>query len=161
LGPHRSARIGSSLIGAVGVGAFLTGFLTLDCRQIDTGCENASGQATAHVVGAAPTLLLLLVEPFVLARALRLAPRWPDLRARMLALGFGTIAGLIGGSLVGNGLGQYLMFVPWFAWIALLAVRMLQLAREAEPVSDISPGVNVITPPGARDSRRAIVGSDK
>jgi hypothetical membrane protein len=51
-GRHPSARIGSFRIGVVGVGIFLTGFFTLDCREIDAGCEITSWQATAHVITA-------------------------------------------------------------------------------------------------------------
>lgn len=40
LGRHRSARIRTFLIGLVGVGLFLTGIFTVDCREIDAGCSS-------------------------------------------------------------------------------------------------------------------------
>jgi hypothetical protein len=128
VGRHPSARIGSLLVGVVGLGIFLTGFLTLDCREIDAECENTSWQATAHVITAGPTLLGLVLSPFVVARALKQSPRWRDLRVPTLVLGIGTIAAAIAGSAIGEGLGQYAAVIVWFAWITVLAVRMFRLA---------------------------------
>jgi hypothetical protein len=136
LGRHTSARISAFLVGAVGIGVFLTGFFTLDCREIDTACENTSWEAVGHVIVAVPTLLMMIATPFVIARALKSAPRWRDLRRPTLVLGGITIAAGIGGSAIGEGLGRYLAFISWFTWITLLAIRMLRLAREdaAEPM---------------------------
>lgn len=136
LGRSRSGRIGSLLVAALGVGAFLTGFFTLDCREIDAGCTNSSWQADAHVAVAVPALLALLLAQFVLARALRLAPQSRDMRPPTIALGVVTVVGFFAGSAIGEGLGQYLAFLPWFAWIALLSVRMLRLSGEGVPVSE-------------------------
>jgi hypothetical protein len=48
-----------------------------------------------------PTLLGLVLSPFVLDGALKQSPRWRDLRAPTLALGVGTIAAAIVGSAIG------------------------------------------------------------
>jgi hypothetical membrane protein len=126
LGPHPSARIGSGLVGATGVGIFLSGFLRLDCRHIDQGCAQESWHATAHGADAGFTVLALVLAPFVLARALKLAPRWQDLWLPTLAFGIGTIAAAIAGGAVGAGLASLLGVLPWFIWITILAIRLLR-----------------------------------
>jgi hypothetical protein len=131
LGRHRSARIGSSLIGVVGVGTFLTGFLTLDCREIDTPCENTSWQATGHLIVAGLISLALLVSPFVVARAMKVTAAWRDLRIPSVIFGVLTVVGAGLGSAVGVGIGQYTAVMTWFAWIIILALRMLGLATAA------------------------------
>lgn len=131
LGRRLSARIGASLIGVVGVGTFLTGFLTLDCRQIDTACENASWQATGHLIVAALISLALFAAPFVIARALKFTSAWRDLRVPSVTLGVLTIVGAVVGSTAGEGIAQYAAVFVWFAWVTILAVRMLGLTRTA------------------------------
>jgi hypothetical protein len=126
---HRSARIGSVLVAVAGVGVFLTGFLRLDCRQIDPGCEDSSWHAVAHNTVAGLTILALVLAPFVLARALKLTLRWRDLWVPTLAFGIGTIVAAVAGSAAGEGLGSLLPVLIWFIWIAVLAIRMLRLAR--------------------------------
>jgi hypothetical protein len=134
LGRHRSARIGAILVGIVGVGLFLTGVFTLDCRQIDAGCADAdvSGQASAHLGVGLATALALLISPFVVARAVKFADDWRDLRLLSVVLGCLAIVGAVAGSAVGEGLGQYLMVIAWFAWLTVLAIRMHRLARASQ-----------------------------
>lgn len=135
LGRRWSGRIGCLLIAVVGVGFFLSGFFTLDCREIDAACESSSWQASAHVAVAAPAGLALLASPFVVARALRFEPRWRDLRKPAVGLGVATVVGLLAGSAVGVGLGQYLAVVAWCSWISVLAFRMLRLAEHEASVT--------------------------
>ena len=130
VGRHRSARIGSVLIAMVGVGVFTSGFLRLDCRAIDVGCENVSWHAILHGTNSGITLLVLALAPFVLARAFKVAQRWRDLWLLTLGVGIGTIAAAVVGSAVGEGLGQFLASSVWFAWIAVLGLRMRHLPRE-------------------------------
>jgi len=131
LGRQRSARIGTSLIGVVGVGTFLTGFLTPDCRTIDTACENTSWQATGHLIVAGLISLAVLASPFVIARAMKVTAEWRDLRAPSVILGVLTIVAAVVGSVVGEGIGQYAAVITWFAWITILAARMLRLGTAA------------------------------
>ena len=133
VGRHRSARIGSGLLAAVGVCVFLTGLCRLDCRQIDPGCENSSWHAAAHNAVAGLTVLALVLAPFVLARALKLTQRWRDLWLPTLAFGIGTIVAAVAGSVVGEGLGSLLAVLVWFIWITVLAIRMLRLAAATPP----------------------------
>jgi hypothetical membrane protein len=129
LGRHPSARIGSSLVGAAGVGIFLSGFFRLDCRHIDRGCDQVSSwHAVAHNIDGGFTVLALVLAPFVLLRALKLAPHWRDLWVPTLAFGIGTIVAAIAGGAVGDGLASLLGVLVWFAWITVLAVRMFRLS---------------------------------
>lgn len=135
LGGHRSARIGTGLVAAVGLGFFLTGIFTLDCREIDTGCENNSWQASVHLTVAGLLVLALFLSPFVVARALRFAEGWRDLRVPSLVCGVLTVAAAIAGSVLGEGLGAYAAVVPWFAWITILSVRMLRVAQPGDALA--------------------------
>ena len=48
LGTGWLARVGAGGLAVLGVLRFSEGFLRLDCRGIDAGCENDSWQADAH-----------------------------------------------------------------------------------------------------------------
>jgi hypothetical protein len=141
LGRHHSARIGAFLVGVVGAGLFLTGFLTLDCREIDSGCsgDDVSWQANGHMMVAILTVLALLVAPFVVARAMKFAAAWRDLRVPTVMFGVVTIVGGVAGSVVGAGLGQYVLVAVWFAWVTVLALRMFRLSRAASQRTPSAP----------------------
>jgi hypothetical protein len=128
VGDHASARIGSILVAVVGVGAFVSGFLRVDCRQIDRGCDDTSWHAVGHNITGGITILALVLAPFVLARAFKHAPSWHDRWLPTLGAGIGTVVAAIVGGAIGEGLGQFLAQSLWFAWIALLALRMLRLS---------------------------------
>lgn len=129
LGRHPSARIGSALVALAGVCIFLTGFLRLDCREIDAGCGNSSWHAQSHLALAALTALVLVLAPFVVARALKLTESWRDLWVPTLAFAIGTVVAGVAGSAVGGGVGSLLAALVWFTWVAMLAVRMLRQTR--------------------------------
>jgi hypothetical protein len=131
VGDHLSARIGSILIALVGAGVFISGFLRLDCGRINPGCEDTSWHAAGHNINSGITVLALVVAPFVLSRAFKLAPSWHDRWLPTLGAGIATVAAAIVGGAVGEGLGQFLALSVWFAWIALLALRMLGLSVSA------------------------------
>jgi hypothetical membrane protein len=144
VGRHLSARIGSVLIAIVGVAIFTSGFLRLDCRAIDAGCKNDSWHAILHGTNSGITLLALALAPFVFARAFKVAQRWRDLWLLTLGVGIGIIAAAVVGGAVGEGLGELLPVFLWFAWIAVLALRMRRLAREVPPSGEErSPSVVV------------------
>ena len=136
VGRHASARIGSILLAIVGVGLSLAGAFRIDCRAIDAGCDKPwdSSHGTAHGIAAGIATLAFVLAPFVLARALKLTPLWRRLWVPTLAFGFGTIAALLVGGAFGQGLSDLLSAAVWLAWIAVLAFRMVLLARD---VTDI------------------------
>lgn len=102
LGRHLSARIGTALVATAGVCIFLTGLIRLDCREIDAGCGNWSWHAQSHLALAAITALVLVLAPFVLARALKLTQNWRNLWVPTLAFAIGTVvAGVAGGAWAG------------------------------------------------------------
>lgn len=131
LGGHPSARIGCGLLAAAGVLVFLTGVFRLDCREIDSDCGNSSWHAQGHFAVAGLTALVLVLTPFVMTRALKVAPDWHDLWLPTLGFAIGTVVAGFAGSAVGGGLGSLLVALVWFAWVAMLAVRMLRLTRAA------------------------------
>lgn len=137
VGDHLSARIGSILITVVGLGVFLSGFLRLDCRQIDSGCEDTSWHAVGHNINGGITVLALVLAPFVLARAFKLAPSWHDRWLLTLVAGIGTVVAAIVGGAIGEGLGQFLALSLWFAWIALLALQVLRLSRKSAAAASL------------------------
>jgi hypothetical protein len=100
----------------------------LDCRHIDRGCEHESWHALTHGADAGLTVLALVLARFVLARALKLAPRWRQLWLPTLAFAVGTIAAAVAGGIVGAGLASLPGPLVWFAWITMLAIRMLRLS---------------------------------
>lgn len=124
LARSRSGRVGTLLVGAVGVGIVVTGLATLDCRTMDPGCNNDSPEAAVHLITAGLLGLCVLISPFVVARAVKQIPQWGGLRRPTLILGFITVVGAVGGGVVGAGLSAYAGFAPWFTWIFVLALRM-------------------------------------
>jgi hypothetical protein len=79
LGPGLLARLGVLGLALLGVTRFLEGFLRLDCRGIDEGCENTSWQADAHGIESGVGAALFFLVPPVLAFAFRRLPEWRDL----------------------------------------------------------------------------------
>jgi len=59
---------------------------------------------------------------------MKLTAVWRDLRVPSVILGVLTVVGAGLGSAVGEGIGQYTAVTTWFAWITILALRMLGLA---------------------------------
>jgi hypothetical protein len=58
---------------------FLEGFLRLDCRGMDEGCENTSWRADGHRIESRIAAALVLLVPPVLAFAFRRLPQWRNL----------------------------------------------------------------------------------
>ena len=129
VGDRFSGRAGSILIAVVAIGAFASGFLRLDCRQMDAGCEDSSWQAVGHNINSGIVILALALAPYVLARAFSRSPKWHDRWLLTLGVGIGLFPAVVGGGAIGEGLGQFLPQTLWFAWIAVLAVRMFHLSK--------------------------------
>ena len=129
LGSSRMARAGVSLLAIVAIDQFLDGFLRLDCRALDPGCaqQPASWHAVAHVIESTVTIFSLLVVPFVFAWALRRVSGWADLSRPTLLFGVAAIVAVFGLTILAEGIGPRAAATIWFAWVALLAYRLLRL----------------------------------
>lgn len=143
-----SGRVGVIALGVVGLGIFLDGWLRLDCRSIDAGCDAGRGadpswQASAHSIESLITILGLAVSAFALARAFTKTPRWGHLATVSLVAGIITVAGVVtmiilaGLDSPGQGLINRLALTVWFGWLALVAYRLLKVAHDQQP-SEIS-----------------------
>lgn len=130
LGTGWPARLGAIGLAVLGVLRFLEGFLRLDCRGIDAGCENESWQADAHGIESGIAAALLFIVPPVLAFAFRRLPEWKDLWLPTLL----TVPAVIGISILfsifGNGAATRAASIGWFLWLTLVALRLLRLSRE-------------------------------
>jgi hypothetical protein len=127
LGTGWLARLGVVGLAVLGVLRFLEGFLRLDCRGIDAGCENDSWQADAHRIESGVAAALLFILP-VLAFAFRRLPEWRDLWLPTLLAVPAVIAVSILFSIIGDGAATRAASIAWFLWLALVAFRLLRIA---------------------------------
>jgi hypothetical protein len=129
------ARLGAGGLAVLGILRFSEGFLRLDCRGIDEGCENDSWQADAHGVESGIAAALLFIVPPVLAFAFRRLPEWRDLWVLTLLAVPSVIGISVLFSIIGNGAATRAASVGWFVWLAVVAWRLLRLSREPEGTS--------------------------
>lgn len=127
LGTGWLARLGVVGLAVLGVLRFLEGFLRLDCRGIDAGCENDSWQADAHRIESGVAAALLFILP-LLAFAFRRLPEWRDLWLPTLLAVPAVIAVSILFSIIGDGAATRAASIAWFLWLALVAFRLLRIA---------------------------------
>ena len=128
LGSGWLARIGVLGLAVLGLCRFLEGFLRLDCRGMDAGCENTSWQADAHGIESAITAALFFLVPPVLALAFRRLPGWRDLWLPTLLAVPVIIAVSVLFSILGNGAATRAASIVWFLWLGLVAFRLLRIA---------------------------------
>ena len=129
LGTGRLARLGVLCLAGLGMGRFLEGFLRLDCRGMDAGCENDSWQATGHGIESGITAALFFLAPPLLALALRGLPEWRDLWLPTLLAVPAVIVASVLFSIVGDGAATRAASVTWFIWLGLVAFRLLRIAE--------------------------------
>jgi hypothetical membrane protein len=131
----RWARIGVAALTVSGLGQFLDGFFRLDCRAIDPRCTNpiASWHGTAHGIETVVTLVTLFVSMFALARAFEREAAWKDLSRPSRLAGVAALASLVLLLLVSTGIAVLVASTIYFLWIALVAYRLLAVARPAAP----------------------------
>lgn len=129
---QRMARVGVVALAVSGVGQFLDGVFRLDCRKIDRRCDDrlASWHGLAHGIETVITFVSLFVAMFALWLAFRRLPSWADLAVPSLVAGIVTFVSLAGLDPVGAGLAVLAASTVFYAWVALLAYRVLVLARE-------------------------------
>ena len=129
LGTSWIARLGAIGLAVLGVLRFLEGFLRLDCRGIDAGCENDSWQADAHGIESGIAAALLFIVPPVLAFAFRRLPEWRDLWLPTLLAVPAVIGISVLFSIIGDGAATRAASVGWFLWLGLIAFRLLRIAE--------------------------------
>jgi hypothetical protein len=130
LGTGWLGRLGVLALAGLGVARFLEGFLRLDCRGMDAGCENTSSQADAHGIESGIGAALFFLAPPLLAFAFRGLPEWRDLWLPTLLAVPVVIAASILFSILGNGAATRAASIVWFLWLVLVALRLLRLSGE-------------------------------
>jgi hypothetical protein len=135
LGSGWLARLGVLGLAILGLTRFLEGFLRLDCRGMDDGCENTSWQADGHGIESGIASALFFLVPPVLAFAFRRLPEWRDLWLPTLLAVPLVVAVSVLFSVIGDGAAVRAASITWFLWLGLLAWRLLLLAdsRIVEP----------------------------
>jgi hypothetical protein len=128
LGSGWLARLGVLGLAVLGVTRFLEGFLRLDCRGMDEGCENTSWEADAHQIESGIAAALAFLVPPVLAFAFRRLPQWRDLWLPTLLTVPVTVAVSVLFSSIGNGAAVRAASITWFLWLGLVAWRLMRLA---------------------------------
>jgi len=141
LGSGRLARLGVLGLAVIGVTRFLEGFLRLDCRGMDEGCENTSWQADGHRFESGIASALFFLVPLLLAFAFRRLPRWRNLWLPTLLVVPVVVAVSIPFSLFGDGAAVRAASITWFLWLGVLAWRLLRIAdgRTVRPAADLTP----------------------
>jgi hypothetical protein len=138
LGSGWLARLGVLGLAVLGATRFLEGFLRLDCRGMDEGCENTSWQADAHGIESGIAAALFFLVPPVLAFAFRRLPQWRDLWLPTLLTVPVVVAVSVLFSVIGNGAAVCAASITWFLWLGLLAWRLMRLAdgRTVRPAGE-------------------------
>ena len=129
LGSGWLARLGVVGLAILGATRFLEGFLRLDCRGMDAGCENTSWQADGHGIESGIAAALFFVVPPLLAFAFRRLPEWRDLWLPTLLAVPVVIAASVLFSAIGDGAAVRAASITWFLWLGLLAWRLLRIAN--------------------------------
>jgi hypothetical protein len=127
-GSGRLARLGVLGLAVIGATRFLEGFLRLDCRGMDDGCENTSWQADGHRLESGIASALFFLVPLLLAFAFRRLPQWRDLWLPTFLVVPVVVAVSIPFSLIGDGAAVRAASITWFLWLGLLAWRLLHVA---------------------------------
>jgi hypothetical protein len=128
LGSGWLARLGVVGLAILGVTRFLEGFLRLDCRGMDEGCDNMSWQADAHRAESGIASALFFLVPPLLAFAFRRIPEWRDLWLPTLLAVPVVVAASGVFSAIGDGAAVRAASITWFLWLGLLAWRLLRVA---------------------------------
>ena len=140
LGSGWLARLGVLGLAILGVTRFLEGFLRLDCRSMDEGCDHTSWPADAHRIESGIASALFFLVPPLLAFAFRRIPEWRDLWLPTLLAVPVVVAASVVFSVIGDGAAVRDASITWFLWLGLLAWRLLRLAdsKAAAPIAEAS-----------------------
>jgi Protein of unknown function (DUF998) len=129
LSPDIVGRLGAGLLAVLGTTIFLEGFFTLDCRGIDSGCENDSWRSDAHHIVSGISAGLAFAVPLVLALAFRRNPRWRDTWLPTLLAVPAFIVASIAFSAIGDGAATRAGAVAWSLWLGFTAFQLLRKAE--------------------------------
>jgi hypothetical membrane protein len=142
--PTRAGKIGTALIGIVGVGSVLDGLLREDCplstsetcqRLQDSG--GLSWHHQAHDIESVLVFLAILAAPFAMAKAFKQIDRLRELRPYTFATGIFLVAATVAYAFLygeaGGGIAQRLLALSFMAWTAVLAIWMLKVGRADDP----------------------------
>jgi len=129
LSPDVIGRIGAAVLIAEGISTFFDGIFRLDCRGIDSACDNVSWHSRAHKIESRFTGAFSLLAPLILAFAFRRNPLWRDSWIPSLLTVPAVVAANVVFSAVGDGAATRAGTVVIFAWIAFVSVRLLQKAE--------------------------------
>ncbi len=130
LSPDLLGRLGAVAVALVGLTLFLQGFLRLDCRGIDAGCENTSWHSDAHSLATGVSAAFIFASPFVLAFAFRRLAHWRDAWLPTLAVIPASLVASVLFSLLGNGASNRAGAIAWLLWLAYIGVQLLRKADE-------------------------------
>ena len=134
LGSGRWARVGVVALAVSGVGQFFDGVFRLDCRKIDPTCTDrlASWHGTAHGIETVVTFVGLFVAMFALGKGFRRLESWADLASISLIAGAAALLTLLVLLPISGGIAVLAASMAFFAWVALVAYRLLVIARALE-----------------------------
>ena len=134
LSPSRLGRLGSALLIATGVGAFLDGIFRLDCQGIDAACSNDSWHSHGHKIESALTGATTLLALLVLAISFRRNAEWRGAWIPLLAALPAVIAANLLFSPLGAGAATRAGTVVIFSAFAFLGVRLLQNSEREDTI---------------------------
>jgi hypothetical protein len=131
LSPSVVGRLGAVAVAAVGLTLFLEGFFRLDCRGIDTRCENTSWISDGHKLITGIPGAFLFTAPILLAIAFRQLPAWrrawlPSLLAIPV-----FFAASVFFSLIGDGAATRAGAVAWVVWLGYVAYELLHKSERS------------------------------
>lgn len=133
LSPDIVGRLGAAVLVAEGISTFFDGIFRLDCQGIDVGCDNVSWHSRAHKIESGFTAAFTLLAPLILAFAFRRNAAWRGAWLPTLL----TVPAVIGAnaafSAVGDGAATRAGTVVVFAWIAFVALWLLQKGTVRPP----------------------------
>jgi hypothetical protein len=135
LRPDLLGRLGAVALGVSAAGSFLDGIFRLDCRGIDSACDNDSWHAHAHKIESGITAGSLLLAPLILAFAFRRDARWRDAWLPTLLMIPAVFAANLVFSFWGDGAATRAGTVVAYLWIAYVAACLLRTADATAPVS--------------------------
>lgn len=141
LGPGKSARAGSALVGIFGSGVFAAGIFSCD-----PGCPSAGASLSQqmHDTVSIIAFVAIMIAPIIVSLGMRRDPLWQGYRLYSIATGVAAIAFffLFVASTQYVGALERLFVATPFLWIGVIALRLFKVSRLAPrlaPPSSVGP----------------------